>query len=116
MKKVKVGVLVASLFVSASCFAGDIYEVSTSVHVGGELVAAPIVFVEADKMATVSIGDDFSYDVTVSPKQDNTAQVLTAVTVGDDKVTPSFNVAYGESASMKVGAQKLTILVNKLDN
>jgi hypothetical protein len=36
------------------------------------------------------------------------------VTVGDNRIMPSFTVTYGTEATMEVGAQKLTLLVSKV--
>lgn len=112
--KIRASVLVASLLVSASCFAAQTYQVSTSVHVDGELIASPVMVVEADKMASITIGNDFRYNLTVKPNQDDTVDVITAVTLGKDTITPSFTVAYGKEATMEMGSQKLTLLVSKV--
>lgn len=112
--KIKVILLTASLFASMSCFAAETYQVSTSVYANGELVASPVMVVEADKMASITIGDDFSYNLTVKPNQDETVNVTTAVTVGNDTINPSFTLAYNKEATMEMGSQKLTLLVNKV--
>ena len=45
--KIKASLLVTALLASASCFAADTYQVSTSVYSQGKLVAAPTMLVEA---------------------------------------------------------------------
>ncbi len=112
--EIKVSLLAVSLFASVSCFAAESYQVSTSVYANGELVASPVMVVEADKIASITIGDDFSYSLTVKPNQDETVGVTTAVTVGKDTVTPSFTLAYGKEATMEIGSQKLTLLISKV--
>ncbi|MBY0420285.1 MAG: hypothetical protein K2W88_19715 [Pararheinheimera sp.] len=112
--KIKMGLLMASLLASVSCFAAELYQVSTSVYANAELVASPVMVVEADKMASIAIGNDFSYNLTVKPNNDETVDVLIAITVLNDRVTPSFTVAYGEEATMEIGFQKLTLLVSKI--
>jgi len=112
--EIKASLLSVSLFASVSCFAAQTYQVSTSVYADGELVASPVMVVEADKMASIIIGDDFSYNLTVRPNHDETVDVTTAVKVGSDTVTPSFTLAYGKEATMEIGSQKLTLLVSKV--
>jgi hypothetical protein len=114
--EIKASLLSVSLFASVSCFAAQTYQVSTSVYTDGELVASPVMVVEADKMASITIGDDFSYNLTVRPNHDETVDVTTAVKVGSDTVTPSFTLAYGKEATMEIGSQKLTLLVSKVGN
>jgi hypothetical protein len=114
--EIKASFLSVFLFASVSCFAAQTYQVSTSVYADGELVASPVMVVEADKMASITIGDDFSYNLTVRPNHDETVDVTTAVKVGSDTVTPSFTLAYGKEATMEIGSQKLTLLVSKVGN
>ncbi len=111
---IKAGLLAVSLLASALCVAAETYQVSTSVHLHGELIASPVMVVEADKMASITMGNDFHYNLTVKPNQDDTVDVITAVTLGKDTVTPSFTVAYGKEATMEMGSQKLTLLVTKV--
>jgi len=70
--------------------------------------------VEADKMVSITMGNDFSYNLTVKPNQDEKAGVDVAVTVGDSTINPSFTVAYGKEATIEIGSQKLTLLVSKV--
>lgn len=112
--KIKASLLITTLLASASCFAADTYQVSTSVYSQGKLVASPTMVVEADKMASITMDNGFSYNLTVSPNQDETAGIVAAVTVGDSTINPSFTVAYGKEATMEIGAQKLTLLVSKV--
>ena len=39
--------------------------------------------VEADKMASITMDNGFSYNLTVKPNQDETAGVVAAIIVGD---------------------------------
>ena len=112
--KTKASLLVAALLASVSCFAADTFQVSTSVYSQGKLVASPTMVVEADKMASITMENGFSYNLTVKPNQDETAGVVTAITLGDSTINPSFTVAYGKEATMEIGAQKLTLLVTKV--
>ena len=112
--KIRASLFVASVLASACCFAAQTYQVSTSVYLDGKLIASPVMVVEANKMASITVGEDFSYNLTVKPNQGDTVDVITAVTLGKDRVTPSFTVAYGKEASMEMGPQKLTLLVTKV--
>jgi hypothetical protein len=40
--------------------------------------------VEADKIASIAIGSDFSYRITVKTNNDQTAGIISAVTMNDD--------------------------------
>ncbi|WMN60498.1 hypothetical protein NI389_03575 [Pseudoalteromonas xiamenensis] len=102
------------ILASALCFAADIYQVPTSVYSQGKLVASPTMVVEADKMASINMGNDFSDGLTVKPNQDETASMVADITVGDSSINPSFTVAYGKEVRIEIGAQKLTLQVNKV--
>ena len=112
--KIKVGLFVTTLLASASCFAADTYQVTTSVYYQGKLVASPTMVVEADKIASITMDNGFNYNLTVKPNQDETAGIVAAVTFGDSTINPSFTVTYGKKATMEIGAQKLTLLVSKV--
>ena len=112
--KIKANLLLVSLFASLSSLAAETYQVSTSVYANGELVASPVIVVEADKMAAITMDNGFSYNLTIKPNQDETTGVVAAVTVGGSTMNPSFTVAYGKEAIMEIGAQKLTLLVSKV--
>lgn len=114
--KIKASLLITTLLTSASCFATNTYQVATSVYSQDKLVAAPTMVVEADKMASITMGNGFSYDLTVKPNQDGTAGVITAVTFGDSTLNPSFTVKYGKKTTIEIGAQKLILLVSKVDS
>lgn len=112
--KIKANLLLVSLFASVSSLAAETYQVSTSVYANGELVASPVMVVEADKMTAITMDNGFSYNLTIKPNQDETAGVVAAVTVGGSTMNPSFTVAYSKEATMEIGAQKLTLLVSKV--
>ncbi|PXF63762.1 hypothetical protein [Kangiella spongicola] len=112
--KIKASLLVTTLLASASCFAADTFQVSSSVYSQDKLLASPTMVVEADKMASITIDNGFSYNLTVKPNQDETAGVFAAVTVGDSTINPSFTVTYGKEATIGIGAQQLTLLVSKV--
>jgi len=114
--KLQTSLLIASLVASMASAATEAYRVSTSIYSQGQLVAAPEMVVEANQMASFSVGNDFSYHLKVTPNQGATAAVETSVTVGDIRLNPSFTVTYGKEATIEVGAQKLTILVNRVGN
>ena len=63
----KTGLFILSLFASGATFAADSFKVSSRVLNNGELVASPVIELEANKMATVKINITFfimlSYDV-----------------------------------------------------
>lgn len=109
----KVKVFLASALVYGSGVVADTYQVSTSLLKNGELVASPVMVVEAGKMALVAVGSDFSYNLTLKPNLDQTANIIAAVTMGEDTIQPEFTVAYGKQATVQVGEQKLTLLVHK---
>lgn len=111
---IKASLLVTTLLASVSCLAAETYQVTTSVYSKGELVASPTMMVEADKMASITMANGFSYNLTVTPNPDETAGIVAAVTVGDSTINPSFTVAYGKEATMEIGTQKLTLLVTKV--
>lgn len=113
--KTKIILFAISLLVSLPGFAADGFLVSSSVFTNGELVESPVMEVEADKKAYMTIGDDFRYELTVSPKQDEAVEVKAAVEVGEHVITPTLTVFYGKEALVEIGETKLTVLVNKFE-
>ena len=106
--------LVAGVFLaSTSCFAADSFQVETSVYKANELLASPVMLVEEKQPASISIGEGFSYEVKVTPQQNNTAAVETSITLAGSYFTPSFVVEYGKQASFEIGENKVSILVTK---
>lgn len=73
-----------------------------------------MLIIEADKTASFTLGNDFSYNRTITPKQEQTLSVTTAVTFGSDTINPSFIMAYGKEASMEIGDKKLTLVISKV--
>lgn len=112
--KIKAIFSIAALLASMSSFAANKYQVSTSIYSDSMLVASPTMVVEADKVASISLGTDLRYDLTINPKEDKTAGVMTTIKIGDNTISPAFNVTYGKEASIEVGSQKLTIIVDKI--
>ncbi|WP_462177286.1 hypothetical protein [Pseudoalteromonas gelatinilytica] len=109
----QLGLIAGALLVSTSCFAADSFQVETSVYKANELLASPVMLVEENKTATISIGEGFSYEITVIPQQNNTAAVETSITLAGSNFTPSFMVEYGKQASFEIGENKVSILVSK---
>ena len=112
--QVKLGLLVATVLASGSCFAADVYKVSTSVFKDGELVASPVMLVNAEEMASITIDTELQYNLTVKPYNEHTAKVVTAVKVGDDVAEHETTVAYDKEATVNNGKDKLTLLVRKI--
>jgi len=112
MKK-QLGLIAGGLLVSTSCFAADSFQVETVVYKANDLLASPVMLVEEKQPATISIGEGFSYEVTVIPQHNNTAAVETSITLAGSYFTPSFIVEYGKKASFEIGENKVSILVTK---
>ncbi|WP_426240968.1 hypothetical protein [Psychrobacter sp. TWP2-1-2] len=112
--QVKIGLLLAAVLASGSGFAADAYKVSTSVFKGGELIASPVMLVNAEEMASIAIDTDFEYNLTVRPSNEDTAKVVTAVKVGNDVTEHETTVVYDKEATVDNGNDKLTLLVHKI--
>ena len=112
--QVKLGLLVATVLASGSCFAADAYKVSTSVFKDGELIASPVMLVNAEEMASIAVDTEFEYNLTVKPYNEHTAKVVTAVKVGDEVTEHETTVAYDKEATVDNGNDKLTLLVRKI--
>ena len=110
----KLGLLVATVLASGSCFAADAYKVSTSVFKDGELIASPVMLVNAEEMASIAVDNEFEYNLTVKPYNEHTAKVITAIKVGDDLTEQETTVAYDKEATVDNGKDKLTLLVRKV--
>lgn len=113
--KTKPYLLAVSLLASLPCFAADIFQVSSSVFKSGELIESPVMIVEEGKMAYMTIGDNFRYELTVSPRQGETVEVNTTIKVGEKSMNPSLTLLYDKEASVEIGQTKLMVLVNKLE-
>ena len=112
--QVKLGLLVATVLASGSCFAADAYKVSTSVFKDGELIASPVMLVNAEEMASIAVDNKFQYNLTVKPSNEHTAKVITAVKIDDDLTEQETTVAYDKEATVDNGKDKLTLLVRKI--
>ena len=112
--QVKLGLLVATVLASGSCFAADAYKVSTSVFKDGELIASPVMLVNAEEMASIAVDNKFQYNLTVKPYNEHTAKVITAVKIDDDLTEQETTVAYDKEATVDNGKDKLTLLVRKI--
>ena len=110
----KIGLLLAAVLASGSSFAADAYKVSTSVFKDGELIASPVMLVNTEEMASITIDSDFEYNLTVKPYNEHTAKVITAVKVGDEVTEHETTVAYDKEATVDNGNDKLTLLVRKI--
>ena len=109
----QLGLVAGVLLASSNCFAADSFQVEASVYNANELLASPVMLVEEKQPATISIGEGFSYEVTVIPQHNNTAAVETSITLAGSYFTPSFIVEYGKKASFEIGENKVSILVTK---
>lgn len=112
--QVKIGLLLAAVLASGSCFAADSYNVSTSVFKDGELIASPVMLVNAEEMASIAVDNEFEYNLTVKPYNEHTAKVITAIKVGDELAEQETTVAYDKEATVDNGKDKLTLLVRKV--
>ncbi len=106
--------LLGLLFAASTVGATESFRVTTSVQQNGKVVASPIVEVKADTKATIRIGEDFELEVTVKPQANDMAVVATSVRVGKERMQPSFEVAYGKKATIKIDAQQLELQVDKV--
>ncbi|WP_337881264.1 hypothetical protein [Rheinheimera sp.] len=102
-----------ALLTTLSCAAEELYKVSTSIYDHGELIASPVLVVEAGKTATVREDDKFSYQLTITPEQNDRAKLVTVLTLNGETLQPELLVAYGQEASIEIGNRKLRLLVDK---
>lgn len=109
----KASVAALGILASLPSLAAETFQFSSSIYRNGELVESPVMIVEADKKAYMTIGDDFRYELTVSPNADQTVQVKTALTINQVSASPVLTVAYDKQASVEVGKTKLTVRVNQ---
>ncbi|WP_350657283.1 hypothetical protein [Psychrobacter sp. S1-30-MNA-CIBAN-0213] len=112
--QVKIGLLLAAVLASGSSFAADFYKVSTSVFKDGELIASPVMLVNAEEMASIAVDTEFQYNLIVKPYNEHTAKVITALKVGDELTEQETTVAYDKEATVDNGKDKLTLLVRKI--
>jgi len=112
MNKIKSAALLATLL-SFQGMAAELYQVTSSLYQDGELVASPVMLVEANTEAAIQIGDDVRYQLIVSPQSETTAALTASVKVGTEQSQPSLLVKYDTEASLQMGAQKLVVLVSK---
>ncbi len=111
--KIKALVVVASLLAVVSCTPPQTYKVSTSLYHQGGLMASPVMVVEAGQASSFTLGDDVSYEFTLTPQSDQTVKVATTVVQKGERMQPELIVAYDQEASMEMGPQKLVVLVSK---
>ncbi|CAM5195060.1 hypothetical protein [Alishewanella longhuensis] len=113
--KIKVSFLIASLLASASCFAGEKFQVSSFVFTNGELVASPVLVVEEGKTAQVS-SEGFNFSVNVK-QEDNTAVLLNLVSNNAEfERNTSVIFQIGEKLQLELGEQSFEFLITKVTN
>ncbi len=114
--KIIASVLVMAIFVSAGSFAAQTYKVATTLVKNGELIASPVLVVEAGKEASVTMGSAFKYNLKVVPNSDNTATLSTALQSGETKMNPVMTVIYDQEATMQFDGHRLSVVVSKAGN
>jgi len=102
-----------ALLTTLSCAAEELYKVSTSIYDNGELIASPVLVVEAGKTATVREDDKFSYQLTMTPEQNDSAKLVTVLTLNGETVQPMLIVRYGQPATIEIEGRKLSLQVDK---
>lgn len=112
--RLKAALLLATVLASGSGFAADVYKVSTSIVKDGDLIASPMMLVNAEETASITLGSEYQYHLTVTPYNEHTATVMTALKVDDKSHQHETIVAYDKEATVESGAETLTLLVHKI--
>ena len=114
MRRLGLGIL-AGLLLSGNALAAETFKVSAQVYQQGALVASPVIVLEANKEAQISIGDDFSYTLMVSPQLSDVVALTSTLTVAGVTNHPELLVAYDTEASIEIGAQKMVLVVSRVE-
>lgn len=119
MKKLNLAVLAAMLLQATlwanAAWAAETFKVSAQVYHQGVLVASPVLVVEANKEAQVSIGDNFSFSVTLSPHRNDVVALSSTVNIAGDILYPELLMTYDKEAIIEVDAQKMVLLVSRVE-
>ena len=114
MKKILALIIAINLVQLAH--AGGKYTVISKIYNDGKMIGSPTLFVDPNKETSISISDLYSYTLTVNPVNETSVIVLAYLNTGAQELSPELAVEIGKEASIEVGDQKLSVLVNKSGN
>jgi len=105
--------IVILLCVSGIISAKNIYMVSAKIYDQNTLLGSPIIGVEANRKASVSVDDSYHLSLLIKEMSEKTVGVSINLKLKDKKLNPVLEVELGKNASVAVGETKLSILVTK---
>lgn len=104
------------LLISASCtaHAAEAYDVSLQIFQNARLVGSPSLIVEDDKPASIRVGGENGYEISVTTHrvQPDLIDVLMNLAIDHDSIAPEMLVPPDEKASVAVGDIKVAIVVS----
>jgi len=111
MKKI-IG-LIALLGFASIVKADDSFVVSTKIYDNKNLISSPILTVNPNKEASVSVDDLYSFSLKVIPANDSTVNLNTKLKLGGESISPSLVVQLGKEASINIGGKEFSVIVIK---
>ena len=93
--------------------ANDNFTVNAKLYDNKELIGSPSLVVNPNKEASISIGDLYSFSLTLTPVDDSTVNLATELELGGERVAPSLVVELGKEATINIGGKELSVIVNK---
>jgi hypothetical protein len=112
MKKLIIG-MAAFLCVSGIASAKDFYVVDAKIYDQDTLIDSPMMGVEVNKEASVSVDNRYNLTLLIKEKSEKTVVVSINLKLKNKEINPMFEVELGKDASISVGETKLSILVTK---
>ena len=111
MKKL-IGLVALFGFITISQ-ANDNFTVNAKLYDNKELIGSPSLVVNPKKEASISIGNLYSFSLTLTPVDDSTVNLATELELGGERFAPSLVVELGQEATINIGGKELSVIVNK---
>ena len=93
--------------------ANDKFTVNAKIFNDKKLVGSPILVVNSNKEASISVDDLYSFSLTLTPVDDSTVNLTTELELGEDHIAPSLVVELGKEATINIGGKELSVIVDK---
>ena len=104
--------IVALLGFASFAQANDSFVVNAKFYDNKNLIGSPILVVNSNEEASVSVDNSYSFALTVTPIDDSTV-LVTDLKLGGKHMAPSLIVEIGKEASINIDGKELSVLVSK---
>lgn len=93
-------ILILPLLLSTSVFATQTFQVHSGICLGKQLVSQSSLVVKNNSKASMVLGNDLAYDVTINPQSDTQIAVNAILKVDDDSIASDMFVMERQKANI----------------